>query len=156
MSDKKVHEISSHGTSNPATFSTSICEGCCLILTSSGRTTSIRWMNDFALGSAAPFASGFKTVYGWQDGESNHSWASREDSSEAVNLVMSTYEEYRLDMSKYDVQKLSNMPVWRSPCRNLSHKHGKMTDPNHKREQLILRHCLSRTPCVRRLSLCQH
>lgn len=49
-------------TSKPATFSTSKCVGCFPIATSSGKTVSMRWMKDFALGSLAPLASGFKTV----------------------------------------------------------------------------------------------
>ena len=51
----------------------------------------MRCMKDFALESSAPFANGFRTVYGWHEGDINHRSAWSSANSLAEINEMSAY-----------------------------------------------------------------
>lgn len=54
----------------------------------------MRCRKDLALGSAPPCAEGFRTVYGWQDGESSQSDAFKDRRLEAESVDMSVCLDY--------------------------------------------------------------
>lgn len=56
-----------------------------------GRIFCITCRKDFALGSSAPFAEGFSTVYGWHEGDISQSCASRDKKTSGVSVEISSY-----------------------------------------------------------------
>ncbi len=101
------------GTSNPATFSTSIWLGLCAGVIS-GRMVCTRCKNDLARGSPAPLAFGLSTVYGWHAGERSHRSAPKSPISAAARVDISTCKQNQSE----EVIRAGDGPGARCPSRN--------------------------------------
>ena len=100
-------------TSKPATFSINIHLGAHPCFARSGNTCSMRWRKELALGSSAPLAPGLRTVYGWQDGESNQIDASSSRSSKASRVEISVcLDKHKvISLKKKDLEYLLDYPL---------------------------------------------
>ena len=130
-------------TSKPATFSINIRLGAHPCFARSGNTCSMRWRKDLALGSSAPLAPGLRTVYGWQDGESNQRDASSSRSSKASRVEISVcLDNHKVISLKNDLELI---PSWLFPCRNSYRIRDKRVGPSRKRVQPEHQYCYTPT-----------
>jgi hypothetical protein len=134
-------------TSNPATFSTSRRTGAAPRSERAGNTFSIKCRKDCARGSAAPFAFGLSTVYGWHAGDMSHRFALSDSSASASSVAMSTYEGELLRTRRRSASCESSEHVRcvRFQDRGLPCKRHRQVGPNQTRGQ--------RSRCSRRCPL---